>query len=160
MTLTPALVITPKWTIQWKQQMMTAISLQQETSVGGQLEFCSSCLLPLQLFQEHFTSSGCSKCQRTGLQCSPIDVKNTLIRAWREIFKNTLLDKIVCNTIKAKWWQDIERKDLEAFIFSPLCFCHSKKEGQAIKWFLENCLLESPTIKKILSGGCKFFTIF
>jgi hypothetical protein len=83
-------------------------------------EFRPPCPLPLQLFQEHFTLSACSKCQRTGLQCSPIDV-NTPIRAWWEIFKNTLLDKIVCYTndyggAKAKHWKDIERKDLEAFI--------------------------------------------
>jgi hypothetical protein len=43
------------------------------------------------------------------------------MRAWREVFKNTLLDKIVCYTndcgkVKAKRWQDIDRKDLEGFI--------------------------------------------
>ena len=71
-------------------------------------QFQPSCPLPLQQFQEHFTSSGRSRRQRTGLQCSPISV-NTPIRAWREVFKNTLLDKIVHYTnnygkVKAKRW--------------------------------------------------------
>jgi hypothetical protein len=44
---------------------------------------------PSQQFVEHCTSTA-----RFGLQCSPIDV-NTPISACREIFKNTLLDKIV-----------------------------------------------------------------
>jgi hypothetical protein len=56
------------------------------------------------------------------------------------VFKNTLLDKIVCYTndygkVKAKRWQDINRKDQgsEGIHFCPLCFCHPKKEGQAIE---------------------------
>ena len=57
-------------------------------------QYRPSCPLPSQLFEEHFMSSGRSRRQRTGLQCSPIDV-NTPIRAWREVFKNALLDKIV-----------------------------------------------------------------
>jgi hypothetical protein len=83
-------------------------------------EFRPPCPLPSQLFQEHFTLSARSKRQRTEHQCSPIHV-NTPIRAWREVFKNTLLDKIVCYAnnyggVKAKRWKDIKRKDLEAFI--------------------------------------------
>ena len=50
--------------------------------------------LPMARFEQHFTSPARSRRQQTGLQCSPIDV-NTPIRAWREVFKNTLLDKIV-----------------------------------------------------------------
>jgi hypothetical protein len=49
---------------------------------------------PSQRFVEYCTSTARNRRQRIGLQCSPIDV-NTPIRAWREIFKNTLLDKIV-----------------------------------------------------------------
>jgi hypothetical protein len=49
---------------------------------------------PSQRFEEYCTSAARNLCQQIGLQCSPIDV-NTPIRAWREIFKNTLLDKIV-----------------------------------------------------------------
>jgi hypothetical protein len=57
-------------------------------------QFRPSCPLPSQQFQDHFTLSGRSRRQWTGLQCSPISL-NTPIRAWREVFKNTLLDKIV-----------------------------------------------------------------
>jgi hypothetical protein len=71
-------------------------------------QYRSLCPLPSQLFEEHFTSSGCSRRQQTGLQCNPIDV-NTPIRAWREVFKNALLDKIVRYTnnygqVKSKRW--------------------------------------------------------
>jgi hypothetical protein len=125
-------------------------------------EFRPSCPLPSQLFQEHFTSSGCSKRQRTGLQCSPIDV-NTPIRAWREVFKNTLLDKTVRYTneygrVKAKRWQDIERKDLEAFIAVLFISGIQKRKDRPSNWFSENRLLENTTMKRIMSG-CKFFTI-
>jgi hypothetical protein len=49
---------------------------------------------PTERFQDYFTSSLHNRQQLIGRQCSPIDV-NTPIRAWREVFKNTLLDKIV-----------------------------------------------------------------
>jgi hypothetical protein len=70
-------------------------------------------LHPTKRFQEYFTSSLRNQQQRIGLQCSPMDV-NTPIRAWREVFKNTLLDKIVWYTNKyrlahAKRWKDISR---------------------------------------------------
>jgi hypothetical protein len=76
---------------------------------------------------------------------------NTSIRAWREVFKNVLLDKIARYTnkyrrVNAKRWQDVERKDLESLIYVLFvlaiqkrkdkpsnCFCHPKKEGQTIK---------------------------
>jgi DNA polymerase III epsilon subunit-like protein len=125
-------------------------------------EYRPSCPLPSQLFQEHFVSSGRSKRQRIGLQCSPIDV-NTPIRAWREVFRNTLLEKIVRYTneygrIKAKRWQDIDRRDLESFIAVLFVSAIQKRKDKPSNWFSENRLLESPTIKKIMSGR-KFFTI-
>jgi hypothetical protein len=49
---------------------------------------------PSQRFVEYCTSTARNRRQQIGLQCSPIDV-NTPIRVWREIFKKTLLDKIV-----------------------------------------------------------------
>jgi hypothetical protein len=72
-----------------------------------------------QFVLEYCTSTARNRCQQIGLQCSPIDV-NTPIRAWREIFKNTLLDKIVRYTNKygllhSKGWRDISKKDLESF---------------------------------------------
>jgi hypothetical protein len=125
-------------------------------------EFRPSCPLPLQQFQEHFTSSGSSRRQRTGLQFSPISV-NTPIRAWREVFKNTLLNKIVRYTndygkVKAKRWQDVDRKDLEGFICVLFVSAIQKRKDKPSNWFLENCLLESLLIKKIMSGR-KFFTM-
>jgi hypothetical protein len=49
---------------------------------------------PTQQFEEHFTATGHSRWQRVGLQCSSIEV-STPLRAWRQIFTNSLLDKIV-----------------------------------------------------------------
>jgi hypothetical protein len=54
---------------------------------------------PNQQFVEYCSSTAQNRRQRMGLQCSPIEV-NTPIGAWREIFKNTLLDKIVRYTNK------------------------------------------------------------
>jgi hypothetical protein len=75
---------------------------------------------------------------------------NTPIRAWREVFKNVLLDKIVWYTneyeqVKAKWWQDVERKDLESFICVLSVLAMQKRKD----WFSENELSESTMIKKL-----------
>jgi hypothetical protein len=125
-------------------------------------QFRASCPLPSQLFEEHFTLSGCSRRQQTGLQCSPFNV-NTPIRAWREVFKNVLLDKIVWYTnkygrVKAKRWQDVKMKDLESFICVLFILAIQKKKDKPSNWFSENELLESTMIKKIMSGR-KFFTM-
>jgi hypothetical protein len=49
---------------------------------------------PTQQFEEHFIATRRSQQQRMGLQRSNIEV-STLLRAWRKIFTNSLLDKIV-----------------------------------------------------------------
>ena len=78
---------------------------------------------------------------------------NTPIRAWREVFKNALLDKIVRYTndygrVKAKRWQDVERKDLEAFICVLFVSAIQKRKDKPSNWFSEHHLLESPMIEK------------
>lgn len=126
------------------------------------MDYRPSVPLPMAKFQEHFTSTGRSRRQRIGLQCNPIDV-NTPIRAWREIFKYTLLEKIVKYTNDygchhAKHWQDITRKDLEAFIAVLFVSAVQKRKDKPSNWFSENRLLENPIVKKIMSGR-KFFLI-
>jgi hypothetical protein len=86
---------------------------------------------------------------------------NTPIRARREVFKNALLDKIDWYTnnygqLKAKRWQDAERKDLEAFICVLFVLPIQNRKDKPSNWFLEHHLLESPMIKKIISSR-KFF---
>jgi hypothetical protein len=88
---------------------------------------------------------------------------NTPIRAWREVFKSVLLNKIDCynndyGSAKAKRWQDVERKDLEAFICILFVSAVQKRKDKPSNWFSENRLLESSMIKKRMSGH-KFFTI-
>jgi hypothetical protein len=76
-----------------------------------------------QWFEDHFTATGCSQQHRMGLQCSIIEVC-TPLRAWRQIFTNSLLDKIVkymneYGVVHAKRWKDISRTEL-ASLFSVL----------------------------------------
>ena len=123
-------------------------------------DYRPSAPLPFQRFEEHFTSVARSRRQMTGLQCSPIDV-NTPIRAWREIFKTVLLEKIVRYTNdygrrNAKHWSDITRKDLEAFIAVLFVSAIQKRKDKPSNWFAENRILESRVVKKIMSGR-KFF---
>jgi hypothetical protein len=117
---------------------------------------------PSQRFVEYCTSTARNHCQRIGLQCSPIDV-NTPIRAWREIFKNTLLDKIVRYTNKygllhSKQWKDISKKDLESFFAVLFISGIQKRKDKPSNWFSNNQLLENALVKKIMSGR-NFFNI-
>jgi DNA polymerase III epsilon subunit-like protein len=126
------------------------------------LDFQPAVPRPMERFEEEFTSSGRSRRQRTGLQCSPIDV-NTPIRAWREVFKNTLLEKIVRYTndygrVHAKRWNDITRKELESFFAVLFISGVQKRKDKPSNWFSENRLLENPVMKKVMSGR-KFFAI-
>jgi hypothetical protein len=117
---------------------------------------------PSQRFVEYCTSTARNRCQRIGLQCSPIDV-NTLIKAWREIFKNKLLDKIVRFTneyglLHSKRWKDISKKDLESFFAVFFISGIQKRKDKPSNWFSNNQLLENALVKKIMSGR-NFFNI-
>jgi DNA polymerase III epsilon subunit-like protein len=117
---------------------------------------------PLEKFRDHFTSTGRSRRMKTGLQCSSIDV-NTPIRAWREVFKNTILEKIVRYTneygqLHAKKWRDITKKDLESFIAVLFVSAVQKRKDKPSNWFSDNRILECTIIKKIMSGR-NFFMI-
>jgi Transposase IS4 len=117
---------------------------------------------PVQNFIRHFTSSNRSQRNKTGLQCNPIDV-STPIRAWRQIFTKTLLDKIVKYTnnygeAKAKDWSNITWKDLEHFIAILFVTSIQKRKDKPSNWFSDNKLIECPLVKKIMSGH-KFLTI-
>ena len=117
---------------------------------------------PNQRFLEYYTSTSRTRSKRVGLQCSPIDV-NTPIRAWREIFKNTLLEKIVRYTneyglLHSKRWKDISKKDLESFFAVLFISGIQKRKDKPLNWFSNNRLLENPLVKKVRSGR-QFFNI-
>jgi DNA polymerase III epsilon subunit-like protein len=83
----------------------------------------------------------------TGLLCSSIDV-NTPMRAWRQVFTNYILDKIVGYTneygrLNAKRWNDISRKDLEAFIGILFISGIQKRKDKPANWFSDNRILEN-----------------
>ena len=85
------------------------------------------------------------------------------MRAWSKVFKTSLLDKIINYTndyghVNAKHWQDITRKDLEAFIAVLFVSSVQKRKDKPSNWFSDNRILESQVMKKIMSGR-KFFTI-
>jgi len=119
---------------------------------------------PMQQFEEYVTATSTRSTQRrkTGLQCSPFDV-NSPIRAWRQIFTKSILDRIVNHTNEygrrhAKKWSDICRKDLEGFIAILFISGIQKRKDKPSNWFSDNKVLENPVMKKIMSGR-KFFTI-
>jgi hypothetical protein len=97
-----------------------------------------------------------------GLQCSNIEVSIPL-RAWRQIFTNSLLDKIVkymneYRVVHAKRWKDISRKDLESFFSVLFILGIQKWKDKPLNWFSENRLLENTLMKKEMSGR-KVFNI-
>jgi Transposase IS4 len=125
-------------------------------------EFQPSDPNPTQRFEEHYTATGHSRRQRMGLQCSNVEV-STPLRAWRQIFTNSLLDKIVkymneYRVVHAKRWKDISRKDLESFFSVLFILGIQKGRTNTSNWFLENRLFENPLVKKVMSGR-KFFNI-
>jgi Transposase IS4 len=126
-------------------------------------EFQPSDPIPTQLIEEHFTATGRTRRQRMGLQCSNIEV-STPLRAWRQIFMNSLLEKIVkkymneYRVVHAKRWKDISRKDLESSLSVLFILGIQKRKDKPSNWFSENRLLENPLVKKLMSGR-NFFNI-
>jgi hypothetical protein len=115
-----------------------------------------------QMFKEATTSVARNRRQRTGLLCNPISV-NTPLRAWRSIFTDVLLNKIVKYTneygeMHAKQWKDITKKDLELFFAVLFISGIQKRKDKPSNWFSQNPLLESHAMKKVMSGR-QFFTI-
>jgi hypothetical protein len=117
---------------------------------------------PMELFKEQSTSVARSRRDKQGLICNPISV-NTPLRAWRAIFTDVLLHKIVKYTneygeLHAKQWKDITKKDLELFFAILFISGIQKRTDKPLHWFSQSPLLECTLIKKVMSGR-KFFTI-
>lgn len=97
-----------------------------------------------------------------GLQPHPIDV-GTVRKSWRSIFTGHLLNKIVKYTneygeLHAKDWVDIDQKELECFIAVLFISGIQKRKDKPSHWFSDNRMLESPLVKRVMTGR-KFFTI-
>ena len=80
---------------------------------------------------------------RTGLQCAESSV-NSPIKAWRQVFTNALLDKIVSYTnqyglVKCKDWSTISRHDLTNFF--PFYSSVSQVEVMATVYSLSQLVL-------------------
>jgi hypothetical protein len=98
----------------------------------------------------------------TGLLCSKNSV-NSPLKSWRQVFTSSILDKIVKYTneygqSKCATWDTITRTDLTDFISILFVSSIQKRKDKSSNWWSENPTLESPVIKKIMSGR-KFHTI-
>ena len=140
------------------------LTINQEEPMGDVWEvdtdFEPTIPTPIQKFEESFTRR--STRIKSGLQCSPSSV-NTPSKAWRQIFTNSILDKIVGYTNEygeatAKTWTTVCRSDLIDFISILFLSSIQKRKDKPSNWFSNNPLLEFPAAKKITSGR-KFLTM-
>ena len=115
---------------------------------------------PSQIFTEDFTRR--STKIRTGLQCSKNSV-NSPGKAWRAVFTNFILDKIVAYTNEygdamANRWTPVTRNDLMDFISILFLAAVQKRKDKPGNWFSNDPIFELPLAKKITSGR-KFLTM-
>lgn len=113
---------------------------------------------PQELFEEHFTSTNRSGRMKTGLQVPPT-YANSPIKAWRLIFTNTILEKIVKHTnaygdlnAGPDIWTAIDKKDLTDFFSVLFLMGVQKRKDKPSNWFSNNPFLESRVAKRIISG--------
>ena len=113
---------------------------------------------PEELFEEAFTSTNRSGKLRTGLQVPP-SYANSPIKAWRLMFTNSILEKIVKHTNAygeiyggADLWTPIDKKDLTDFFSVLFVTGIQKRKDKPSNWFSNNPILESRVAKRIMSG--------
>jgi DNA polymerase III epsilon subunit-like protein len=113
---------------------------------------------PQELFAEYSTSSNRSAKLKTGLQV-PSSYANSPIKAWRLIFTNTILEKLVKHTnaygelnAGPDVWTPINKKDLTDFFAVLFIMGVQKRKDKPSHWFSNNPLLESRIAKRIISG--------
>ena len=116
---------------------------------------------PAQVFEEEFTRR--SNKIRSGLQCSKSSV-NSPGKAWKAIFTNSILDKIVSYTneygeaMAKHWMTKVTRSDLMDFISILFLSSIQKRKDKPSNWFSNNPIFESHAAKSITSGR-KFLTM-
>jgi hypothetical protein len=90
-----------------------------------------------------------------GLQCSKNTV-NSPLKAWRHIWKNSLLDNIVkysdqYGRSKSERYFPFSRKDLTDFFCILFIASVQKRKDKPSNWFSDDPLLECVTIKRIMN---------
>ena len=92
-----------------------------------------------------------------------INLVNSPNKAWRQVFTNSLLNKIArysndYGSENAKDWKDIDCSDLINFVSILFIMSVQKRKDKSTNWFSDNALLECKQAKQIMSGR-KFHTI-
>lgn len=92
-----------------------------------------------------------------GLQVSPNSF-NSPIKAWRHIFTDALLNKIVIYTNdyggeNCSHWQSITKYDLTDFFSILFITSIQKRKDRSHHWFSEDKLLENHIVKRVMSGN-------
>ncbi len=92
----------------------------------------------------------------TGIQCA-VNSINTPMKSWRQIFTNSILDKMVRYTneygsLKHENWSNITRTDLTDFFAVLFITSIQKRKDKSTNWFSDNPLLENIIMKRIMTG--------
>jgi DNA polymerase III epsilon subunit-like protein len=113
---------------------------------------------PRELFEEYVKSTNRSGKPMTGLQVNPA-YANSPVKAWRMIFTNTILDRLVRHTNSygelnagENKWRPVQRKDLTNFFCVLFVMGIQKRKDKPSNWFSNSPILESKIAKSIMSG--------
>jgi DNA polymerase III epsilon subunit-like protein len=98
----------------------------------------------------------------TGLQVSRNSV-NSPIKAWKAIFTESILKKIVNYTneygnLKSETWDTIEKSDIIDFVCCLFIASVQKRKDRTSNWWSEDPLVENVVMKRLMSGR-RFHTI-
>lgn len=97
-----------------------------------------------------------------GLQVSKNSV-NSPLKAWRAIFTETILKKIVSYTNeygewKSEKWDQVDKSDIIDFICCLFISSVQRRKDRTSNWWSDDPLVENVVLKKLMSGR-KFHTI-
>ena len=107
-------------------------------------------------FQNINTRNASKQPTRLGLQLA-INTVNSVMKSWRYIFTDHILNKIVKYTNNyggtyCKDWNDLCKTDITDFFSILFITSIQKRKDKSSNWFSDDPMLENPIVKKIMSG--------